>query len=193
MALNVAFMKRFTLFIMAIVLLSGCAPRVLVEHDDTARFVGLHTFAWISPPQGPVRNPILDSQILEGRVQRAVVADLTRRGYVETTPQQSPNFIVTYHTVGQQKLQSSGVGFGFGFGYVDSFPSGYGSVIMPVDNTVESREQGTLMLDIIDGRSKRLVWRGWTSDWVNRDNYSEKAVTQAVEEILAKFPPKSAS
>ncbi len=173
--------------------LTACAPRVLVEKDNAAQFSGLHTFAWVTPPPGPVRNPILDSQILEERVRRAVVADLTRRGYVETTPDKSPDFIVTCHTVGKQKLQSTGPTFGFGF--IDAFPSGYGSVIFPMGmgNDVQSYEQGTLMLDIIDGHSKRLVWRGWTKDWVNRDNYSAKAVNKAVQEILAKFPPKSTS
>jgi len=37
------------------------------------------------------------------------------------------------------------------------------------------------------------VWRGWTSDWVSQDNYSMQAITKAVKEILAKFPPKSRS
>lgn len=162
-----------------------------MEKDNAAQFSGLHTFAWVTPLPGPVRNPILDSQILEERVRRAVVTDLTRRGYVETTPDKSPDFIVTYHTVGKQKLQSTGPTFGFGF--VDAFPYGFGNVMFPVGNDVQSYEEGTLMLDIIDGHSKRLVWRGWTKDWVNRDNYSAKAVNQAVQEILAKFPPKSTS
>lgn len=186
-------MKLLTPVLVAALLLAlaGCTSSVLVEQDDTAQFSNLHTFAWVRPPQGPVQNPILDSQILEERVRRAAVADLTSRGYAQTTPDQSPDFIVTYRTVGKQELQSTGTTFSFGF--IDAFPSGFGSVIVPVGNTVESREQGTLMLDIIDGHNKRLVWRGWTSDWVSQDNYSEKAINKAVEEILAKFPPKSTS
>ncbi|MGA9852515.1 MAG: DUF4136 domain-containing protein [Gammaproteobacteria bacterium] len=168
-------------------LLAACAPRVYVDHDDTARFSNLRTFAWISPPMGPVNNPILDSQILEERVQRAVVANLASRGYVQTTPDQSPDFIVTYHTVSKQKLESSGTSFSVGVG--GFYPYGFGSVFMPVGNTVQSREQGTLMLDIINGRSKRLVWRGWTKDWISQDNYSDKAVSEDVQKILAKFPP----
>lgn len=183
-------MKRLALplFLAIAVILAGCAPRVSVEQDNTASFSGYHSFAWVTPPATPVRDPILDSQILEGRVQRAVVAELTARGYVQTSLEQAPDFIVTYHTVGKQKLQSSGSSFSFGF--VDAFPWGFGSVVVPVGNNVESREQGTLMLDILDAKNKRLVWRGWTSDWVSQDNYSEKAVNQAVDEILAKFPPK---
>ncbi|MGH8371321.1 MAG: DUF4136 domain-containing protein [Gammaproteobacteria bacterium] len=168
--------------------LTACAPRVMVEHDANAGFGGYHSFAWASPPPTPVKDPILDSQILEGRVKQAVVGELTARGYVQAAAGEASDFIITYHTASKQQLESTGPSFSFGF--VDAFPSGFGSVVVPVGgNNVESREQGTLMLDIIDGHSKRLVWRGWTTGWVSQSNYSEKAVNQAVREILAKFPP----
>lgn len=169
-----------------VVALAACAPRVYVEQDNTASFSGLRTFAWVSPPIGPVNNPILDSQILEGRVQRAVVADLSARGFTQVAANQSPDFTVTYHTVSKQKLESSGASFAIGFG--SYYPYGFSNVFVPVGNNVQSRDQGTLMLDIIDGRSKRLIWRGWTKDWISQDNYSEQAVAQDVHKILSKFP-----
>jgi hypothetical protein len=166
--------------------LAACAPRVYVESDSTANFSGLRTFAWVSPPIGPVSNPILDSQILEDRVRRAVVADLTARGFTQVAANQSPDFTITYHTVSKQKLESSGASFAIGFG--SFYPYGFSNVLVPVDTNVQSRDQGTLMLDIIDGRSKRLVWRGWTKDWISQENYSAQAVAQDVNKILAKFP-----
>jgi hypothetical protein len=167
--------------------LAACAPRVMVEHDATAGFGSYHSFAWVSPPPAPVKDPILDSQILEDRVKQAVVGELTARGYLQVATGQAADFIVTYHTSSKQQIESSGPSFSFGF--IDAFPSGFGSVVVPVGGNVESREQGTLMLDIIDAHDKRLVWRGWTNGWVSQSNYSEKAVSQAVREILAKFPP----
>ncbi|MDE2022990.1 MAG: DUF4136 domain-containing protein [Gammaproteobacteria bacterium] len=170
----------------SLVALAACAPRVYVEQDHSVKLTGLRTFTWVSPPVGPVSNPILDSQILEERVQRAVVADLTARGFTQVAADQSPDFTVTYHTVSKQKLESSGASFAIGFG--GYYPYGFGNVVVPVGNNVQSRDQGTLMLDIIDGRSKRLVWRGWTKDWISQENYSEQAVAQDVRKILAKFP-----
>lgn len=169
-----------------VVALAACAPRVYVEQDNSVKLTGLRTFAWVSPPIGPVSNPILDSQILEERVQRAVVADLTARGFTQVGADQSPDFTVTYHTVSKQKLESSGASFAIGFG--GYYPYGFGNVVVPVAPSVQSRDQGTLMLDIIVGRSQRLVWRGWTKDWISQENYSEQAVAQDVHKILAKFP-----
>ena len=165
--------------------LSACAPRIYVEQDDTARFTGYHSYAWLSSPPGRVHDPILDSQILESRVQRAVESDLKARGYAPAADAASADFLVTYHTASKQKIDSSGPSFAFGV--VDTFPRGFGSVVVGGPQ-VESREEGTLMLDAIDGKSKRLVWRGWTTGWLSQDNYTDEAVASAVHQILDKLP-----
>jgi len=166
--------------------LAGCSPRVYVEQDDSAKLSGYHRFAWLSPPPAPVRDPILDSQILESRVHRAVSDDLKSRGYEEVAPGASPDFLVTYHTSAKQTLESTGPAFSFGF--VDAFPHGFGAVGFPVGSDVQTRDEGTLMLDVLDGQNKRLVWRGWTTELLNQDNYSDKSVQDAVKDIFDKFP-----
>ncbi|MGH8399038.1 MAG: DUF4136 domain-containing protein [Gammaproteobacteria bacterium] len=166
-----------------VLLLTACAPRVYVEQDSNAQFTNLHTFAWVTPPIGKIKDPILNSEILEDRVQRATVANLTARGFTETSLDQNPDFIVTYHIVGKTQLQSSGGSFSFGF--FSAGPGRFGSI--STGNNVQTQEQGTLMLDITDGHSKKLMWRGWTNDVVNQDNYSEQAITKTVNAILAKF------
>lgn len=178
----------FATLVCLCIALAGCAPQVYVEQDSSAQYSGLHTFAWASPPIGKVRDPILDSQILEQRVQHATVTNLSGRGYKQMTPEQNPDFIITYHIVGKTQLQSSGGSFSFGF--FGASPNRFGSVA--VGNNVQTQEQGTLMLDIIDAHNKQLMWRGWTNDVVNQDNYSESAITKTVNAILAKFPPKPA-
>ncbi|MDE2234226.1 MAG: DUF4136 domain-containing protein [Gammaproteobacteria bacterium] len=171
--------------------LAGCAPRVYVEQDSNAKFSGLHSFAWVSPPIGKIKNPILDSQIFADRVQQAVVANLTSRGFSQADSQQDADFIVTYHIVSKTQLQSSGPSFSFGFFGVS--PNTFGSVAVPVGSNVQTVEQGTLMLDIINRRDQHLLWRGWTNETVNQDNYSAQAISKTVNAILAKFPPGSAT
>ena len=167
--------------------LAGCAPRIYTEQDDQASFGGFHSYAWVAPAPGKnVKDPILDSQILEGRVHRAVTAELKNRGFEEVAADANPDFVVTYHTSNKEKIESTGPSFSFGF--VDAFPRGFGAVAVPVGGDVQSREEGTLMLDVIDGKSKRLVWRGWTKGWVSQDSYTDEAVKSAVQQILAKFP-----
>lgn len=169
----------------AALLLAACSPRVYVEQDQDARFRAYHRFAWVNPPPAPVRDPILDSQILESRIHGAVSADLKARGYEEVAGDANPDFLVTYHTSSKQKLESTGPAFSFGV--VDAFPRGFGALAFPVGPEVQTRDEGTLMLDVIDGQNKRLVWRGWTTDLLNQDNYSNKSVQVAVKNIFDKF------
>jgi hypothetical protein len=116
-----------------------------------------------------------------------VATDLKARGFVPAPSAGSADFLVTYHTASKQKIESSGSSFSFGI--IDAFPRGFGSVVVGGPQ-VESREEGTLMLDIIDGRNKRLVWRGWTTGWLSQDNYTDDAVAAAVHQILDKLPAR---
>lgn len=172
--------------ILAGLILTGCSPRIYTEQDQDAKLTGYHRFAWLAPPPAPVRDPILDSQILESRVHHAVSEDLKSRGYEEVAPDANPDFLVTYHTSAKQTLQSTGPAFSFGF--VDTFPRGFGALAFPVGPDVETRDEGTLMLDVLDSQSKRLVWRGWTTELLDQDNYSVKSVQEAVKNIFDKFP-----
>ena len=180
------FFRNTSLPVLLALALSACAPRIYVEQDKNAALQGYHSYAWVSPPAGPVKDPILDSQILESRVKQAVEAEFANRGFKEVTSDQGPDFLVTYHTSNKEKVESSGASFSFGI--IDAFPSGFGSVVVPVGTDVRSREEGTFMLDVIDGKTKRLVWRGWTTGWVSQESYTDEAVASAVQQILAKFP-----
>ena len=53
-------------------------------------------------------------------------------------------------------------------------------------------EAGTLMLDIVDTRTNRVIWRGWAQDGVqgmleNRDVMAKK-IDEAVTRMLEQFP-----
>ena len=181
------FFARPSLIILSLsLLLVACSPRIYTEQDEQAHFDAYHSYAWLTPPPSPVKDPILDSQILESRVRHSVEAELGRRSFQQVPPDANPDFLVTYHTASKQKIESSGASFSFGF--IDTFPRGFGAVAVPVGGDVESRDEGTLMLDVIDGKSKRLVWRGWISGWLSQDNYTQEAVDDAVKRILDKLP-----
>ena len=56
-------------------------------------------------------------------------------------------------------------------------------------------EAGTLILDVVDSRTNRVVWRGWAQDSFdgvidNRDRL-ERVINRAVAQMLARFPPPS--
>jgi hypothetical protein len=54
---------------------------------------------------------------------------------------------------------------------------------------VNEYEQGTLILDLYDTRTKQLVWRAYAVSTIN--NYNErKFVERVVTKALMQFPPR---
>jgi len=72
--------------------------------------------------------------------------------------------------------------YGYRRGYYGGWP-GYAT-------TVDQYEQGTLNIDVVDARSKRLVWEGVAVGRVSdkaREN-REAAIDAAVVQIFQKYP-----
>jgi hypothetical protein len=184
---------RLILPALAVAALAACATMPEVDYDHMTDFASYHQFYWHPVKhQKPVKNPVLDSEILGRRVKNAVIDTLTARGYEQVGNADQADFIVTWQTASQQKLAASGGGFRFGVGIGYPFYSPfYGSAYWPIaPYNVESYQNGDLIIDIIDAASNELVWRGWTQARVRPSNFSRKDVKAMVKDILDAFPPR---
>jgi hypothetical protein len=51
---------------------------------------------------------------------------------------------------------------------------------------------GHLVVDVFDGNSKRLLWRGMASrDLSNNSDKNAKGLNQDIEKMMKNFPPKT--
>jgi hypothetical protein len=60
------------------------------------------------------------------------------------------------------------------------------------ETRVEQYEEGTLVIDFVDSPARRLVWRGAGTRRLSRDPQPDRLtqrVNEAVDDILAQFPP----
>jgi hypothetical protein len=56
--------------------------------------------------------------------------------------------------------------------------------------TVENTPVGTLMVDIFDGKSKKLIWRGTASNALSDNSEkNEKELEKTVKDLFKHFPP----
>ncbi len=170
--------------IMALVVVTtSCATGPRIEYDQQADFSRYKTFNWLEPAQQEVEDPILDSQLLAKRVASSTKGVMAVLGYTMTSD--APDMLVTYHTASKEKLRSPR--FGVGVGYSRYYHHWRSSVIF--GNSVESYEQGILIIDVVDASTNNLVWRGWETSLLSQRNFSEEAVNKAVNKILLEFPP----
>lgn len=168
--------------------LTACAPWVKTEFDPRADFSALKTFAWAAPQRQSVENPILDSELLDSKVQAAVTTALRARGFVPGPPENA-DFIVTYHAARDLETRPASWSMGVGFGtpwWGYSYP--WQNTII-VSRAPEYYEEGVLIIDILDAANGGLLWRGWRGRPLSQRHFTPEAVQATVTEILAEFPP----
>ncbi len=159
----------------ALVLLASCSSlETSFDYDTKVDFERLSTYAWIVTG---------DASLTGRRITSAVDDGLARRGYHLVA--EAPDFMVAAHVGKQQRLQVSD----WGYSYAGHAGAWYGGS----DYDVYTYEQGTLVLDIIDAKSRAMIWRGSASrvidpSWTPEER--DKIVDQAVQALLEHFPPK---
>ena len=172
--------------------LSGCSTmQISSDYDASTNFAGLKTYNWIPEPQKVSGDPKIDAPFIERRIRDAVDNQLAAQGY-DKRSSDAPDFLVGYHVALEKKLAVTTMneyyGVVVGPRWHHSTPRWYGS-----ETYVYDYDEGSLVLDIIEGGSRKLIWRGFALARVDTTASAErktKRINEAVKRILAQFPPK---
>lgn len=176
-------MKRLILALGILLLfLPSCSP-LSVKHDYDVEFDfrGYKTYAWSEadmPDDELARNPLV-----KRRVREAVDETLGSKGY-SLTDREEADFLVVTHAGIKERMRVQDYGR---YGWYDPWWGPYGGRI-----EVSYYEEGTLVIDIVDAKDKKLVWRGMGTGIVNKHAKPEKMqeeINEDVKKILAPFPP----
>jgi hypothetical protein len=164
--------------------------QVRVDYDPKEDFRALRTFAWAPMTEAEQQEKARNSLTHE-RVRSAIEAYLTAHGYRKVAEDQA-DFLVT-HTIAVEsrtQVHDTRMSVGYGrYGAAGGVGVAYG---IPVETTVYQYKVGTLIIDVIDARHKRLVWRGSGERSLEGDLAPEKRVeviNTTVSEILDRYPP----
>jgi hypothetical protein len=171
--------------------LAGCAGvDVSHDYDPATDFSGYRSFDWFPGGRQLTGDVELDSPLIDERIRAALVRTLTSRGY-QKVADRMPDFFVNYHLSVRTRLSNSGMNthYGVGIGTAGS----WGGVGISTGSRVRQYEEGTLVVDVVDASSRKLVWRGTGSRAIRRDRTPDEAtrnINAVVEEILKRFPPQ---
>ncbi|WP_266205702.1 DUF4136 domain-containing protein [Pontibacter kalidii] len=145
------------------------------------------TYAWYqpAPPAPAVYLKGFKASLHQNMVQ-AVEQEMQEQGY--TKVEQNPDVLVAYDVSvsvpeEQDKAENFAEGFGYSYGYMSGYRYDYGHADMPGYRSVDLFKEGTLIIDLINPRSKMLLWRGWAEGAINF-NAGPGAVRKKVEEVL---------
>jgi hypothetical protein len=159
-------------------LASERAPGLTTHHDydSAASFARLATFDWLGSWHRHAAGVHASNPFLDARIRRAIEAELYGHGYRRAA---APDMLITYYAAidraidARATVEFSGLRCGPG----DHAPT---------------YDAGTLVIDIIDACTSRAIWRGWGRGAFDRHvevSLAEPRLRQAIERILASFPP----
>jgi hypothetical protein len=165
---------------------AGCATMDVSSHVERGLdFTQYRTFDWGPADALPTGDPRLDKDpFFQDHVQGAVEKALAARGFERSAPGVRPDLQIHYHASVTERLDVSGVDRAYGACSGADCPA-----------RVTEYEAGTLVIDIVDMRTNRVVWRGWAQDTVrletvlNDRDTMERRINEAVTRILRQLPP----
>jgi hypothetical protein len=139
-----------------------------------------HSYAWGPADALPTGDPRLDQNpYFRDYLQGAVERQLAARG-IRASTSDPPDLLIHYHASIDSRIDVSRS--------EREYESCRGA---DCSSWVQDYEAGTLVLDVVDARTNRLIWRGWAQDSVgafeNRERMAAK-IAEAVRQMMATFP-----
>jgi hypothetical protein len=130
----------------------GCAATHAGSYlERGTSFTQYRTYDWAPPDALPAADPRLaENPYFQDYVQGAVQRGLAGKGFGKT-PAAEPDLLIHYHAAVTRRLA------------IDPFDRTSGGACYDENCRVRVQEfdAGMLVVDIMDARTGRLVWRGW--------------------------------
>jgi hypothetical protein len=184
-------MRQLTLG-MGLILAAGCAgQQVTTDYSPTTSFSQFKTFALVSSPDTAAAQQLLDQ-----RVRNAVQAQLTTKG-LTLADRQNADLYVGYGMVDKthRQVYTYNDGWGWGGGWGWRYWRWGVAWPMTVQRRIETYTDGTVVVNLVDSKTKQVVWEGEVPDVVNLpvDNpvRATKEVDAAVTKLFTKYPPQT--
>ena len=173
-------MVKILSLLVSILVLVGCSRLdVSVDYDESFDFKKAKTFA-IDNSMSKSQNTLFGS-----RATNALENELKLKNYKKVSKDDA-DLIFVFHASAKEK---SDVQTSFGLSSFGGYRYGTG-MMMSTTNTYEYTE-GTLVVDALSPKTKKIVWRGiGVKELREKDTPAQRteAVNKAVKKIIEKFP-----
>jgi len=180
---------RFSTLVLSVAL-AGCSTvKVNTEYDPTAPFPSYRTYAWLTTPPGSEQAPTIRNPVLHERVVSALDREMAKKGLVRTSADAGPDFLVSVLGWAQSRVEVTNYGYAYGGAYAYGPYGPYTPGPVPVAE-VRQYTDGTLLVDFVDAKSKKLFWRGTATDTLTSPDSVQSSIDEAARQLLDKYPPR---
>jgi hypothetical protein len=166
-----------TLLPFAALAIVAFAADVSTDYNHHADFSRYHSYSWLGVQAGA---------LWQDRIMQAVDSQLASKGWTKV-PSGGDAVVSAIGKVTEQDNMET---------FYNGFPGwgwrGWGGGFGTATTTTVPEKIGNLTVDIFDGSTKQLVWRGTASNVLSdKPDKNEKKMDEAVDKMLKNFPPAS--
>jgi hypothetical protein len=182
-SLNRLFQLAALVSILALLAACTSTPKVSTDYDPQYDFASIKTYYLVDHNLAAQTG---GTSLTDQRANRELAAAMKRRG-ISPASMEEADIILTFHIVAQDRTKVTSYNNSYGYSRYGYGSGGYGG------NQVDVRQytEGTLLVDLVDPKEKRIVWRGQTSTVIKeRSNEERDARAQMfVEAVFNDMPP----
>ena len=185
--------KLFVLFAITSLLLAGCANVAYIEKDENINFNQLKSYSWVDSKDEEADSSKKVISLTEQNVRKAVNAELAKQGWREV--KNKPEVLLSYDVLVDRSVkENNNPVYSRPFTRVVYNPYAgrwvpiyYPSQFMGYARDQQQVREGTVTITMVDVKSSKTIWQGWTTGEVNSKNMTAREIQTSVRNIFRKF------
>jgi Domain of unknown function (DUF4136) len=190
-------MNKVTFFGMLMLLglfFTGCAGVAHIEKDETVNFNNYKTFAWIETTESKeVEKDKKVADLTEQNLKKYVNSELTKQGWREV--KNKPDVLLSYDALVEKNIkeQTNPVYTQpYARFFFNPYTRRWGRIYYPsqflgYDNESYEVREGTITISMIDAKTEKTVWQGWSTAELKSRHMTSKEIQNTVKSIFRKF------
>ncbi len=189
-----------TLFLLSFLLYS-CGPQVVTAQPTEADLSKYQTFAYLPNTDVDMNNANMNNEEVNTRIIETVNQQMKMQGYRLDRSQPDLLVLISVKTDTEVEVERDPVYATYPYGnygvntvspyyndyYYNDFYS-YGDVV-GYDTDTYQYQEGTLIISLVDRKSRNTVWKGMTSEAIYSGSTTDEVVT-LVDDIFDEYPVK---
>ena len=184
-------LKSYYVWMLAVgaFILNSCGTSAHIEKDQSANLSNYRTYAWIDKDsKDRSRN-----NIAEENLKTAVNAQLQKSGFSQV--RSNPDLLLSYDLLVEKTVRQQNdpvYSHPYSRVFFNPYTRRYGTIYYPSqflgyeDYNIPVKE-GTVSISMIDAKTDKTIWQGWTTDELDGNRFSSKEVQKNVKSIFKKF------
>lgn len=170
-----------------VLLLGSCASTAHIEKDDTFNFRTYKTFSWNNDKGDSGEN-----SLQEKNIRLAVNNELEKAGWKEAKGR--PDILLEYDVLVERSVKEENNPV-YSRPYTrmiyNPYTRRYATLYYPsqflgYDRDERSIREGTVTISMVEAKTDKMVWQGWSTNEINNRNLTSKEIQSIVKTIFKK-------